>query len=629
MFRPNNGDQYREEDKLFVQQVLLRRFQGDQQLIYKDLPEFMEHPLLKELLQKHSALQDDIHRVFLEAGYGATTPAFALESAPVIASEDLHVSAPEVMEELVAEEENLIHAAAAIPNLEEVLAHQDVQAVEHVEEQLENLAVEKYAEENDADFLDVVADEKLESDELQETSPDLPESSPEFVASENELDAPSPEDVQDQDLGTEAYTAPAEGAPTQEEQRPVEPPIIPVKLNLPNAKTGQAYLQKIDLSPLHRKLESITEIVSTGFEAAGMQFIQGEALQIEGMPNEAGKFKVEILVKYAAEDDRPAQSYRLIGEIDIMPDPRKLWKELEPDASLPYQKPHLRSESLHMAGRTMVAASRRGRSHAHNGTFRDDDFEIQVNEAQSWYLMAVADGAGSAPYARRGAEIACQKVMEVLADKLDERLTEDLGALGSAWAQEPNEQLRGQIRNRIYDALSHAAYAGYKAIGEEAEAMGETPKAFHTTLLITIVRQYDFGYFVGTWWVGDGAVGILQRGKYLKVMGAPDGGEFAGQTRFLTMPDTWSDGSTVAKRIEFDIVEDFSAIMLMSDGISDPKFHTDYNMLQLENWDKLWDDLGEAVDFEHDNLKVDTQLLEWLDFWASGEHDDRTIAILY
>jgi len=35
------------------------------------------------------------------------------------------------------------------------------------------------------------------------------------------------------------------------------------------------------------------------------------------------------------------------------------------------------------------------------------------------------------------------------------------------------------------------------------------------------------------------------------------------------------------------------------------------------------------VAFDHDNLTAPDQLLEWLDFWAAGEHDDRTIAILF
>ncbi len=593
MFRPNNLDQDQDEERTFVQKALMRRFVGDQQLLYKDLPAFMEHPELKGIMGRYLALQDEIHATFLAAGFGAPEPEIALEAAdPDLADLPAEILLTEAMDASIATVEDPTELIAPIDEIEEVHPGLEVEEVAAFEPIADDMA-----------------------------DPELP-SEPQVDAT---AETPAPQEVEADDaVPTDEIDTPIE------KTKPIIPPSIPVKLNLPNGKIGQDYLQKIDISPLHRSLESLLEVVGTGFEAVGLSFTHDGELKIEGQPDDHGKFPVEILLRFAADGDRPAQDYRLQGEIDILPDPRKLWKELEPDASLPFQKSHFRSEALHMAGRTMIAASRRGRSHAHNGTFRDDEFELRVNEAQQWYIMAVADGAGSAPYSRRGSQIACDKAMEVLETKLnDERLATDIGALAGAWSREPSEQLRGQIRNRIYEALSHAAYAGYKAICEEAEAMGESPKAFHTTFLLTIVRQYDFGYFVATWWVGDGAVGVLQRGKYHKLMGIPDGGQFAGQTRFLTMPEIWTDGATVAKRIEFDVVQDFTAVVVMSDGVSDPKFQTDHNLLQRENWDALWDELSEVIDFEHDNLKADEQLLDWLDFWAAGEHDDRTIAILF
>ncbi len=77
------------------------------------------------------------------------------------------------------------------------------------------------------------------------------------------------------------------------------------------------------------------------------------------------------------------------------------------------------------------------------------------------------------------------------------------------------------------------------------------------------------------------------------------------------------------------IVPDFTALMLMTDGISDPFFETDANLARKEKWDELWKDLSAKVDFSDDNVKSKDQLLSWLDFWSPGNHDDRTIAILY
>ncbi|MDE6741447.1 MAG: protein phosphatase 2C domain-containing protein, partial [Muribaculaceae bacterium] len=69
--------------------------------------------------------------------------------------------------------------------------------------------------------------------------------------------------------------------------------------------------------------------------------------------------------------------------------------------------------------------------------------------------------------------------------------------------------------------------------------------------------------------------------------------------------------------------------MLMTDGISDPFFETDANLARKEKWDDLWASITAEVDLKDDNPQSAPQLLSWLDFWSPGNHDDRTIAILY
>jgi hypothetical protein len=88
-------------------------------------------------------------------------------------------------------------------------------------------------------------------------------------------------------------------------------------------------------------------------------------------------------------------------------------------------------------------------------------------------------------------------------------------------------------------------------------------------------------------------------------------------------------------RIRFEIIEDFTALILLTDGVADPKFETDANLNKIEKWDELWYDLNGnnedkiKVDFSKDNKQIADQLLEWLNFWSKGNHDDRTIAILF
>ena len=123
---------------------------------------------------------------------------------------------------------------------------------------------------------------------------------------------------------------------------------------------------------------------------------------------------------------------------------------------------------------------------------------------------------------------------------------------------------------------------------------------------------------------------VNQDNKTAIMLGMPDEGEYAGQTRFLTMPEIFSDPNKFYQRMNCRIVPDFTALFLMTDGVSDPKFETDANLKSYDKWSELWADLKEnGVELIDDNEEAACQLLNWLDFGSPGNHDDRTIAILY
>lgn len=174
-----------------------------------------------------------------------------------------------------------------------------------------------------------------------------------------------------------------------------------------------------------------------------------------------------------------------------------------------------------------------------------------------------------------------------------------------------------------------AAHKAHRVILETANANEDQPRDYSTTLLLAICKKFDFGWFVASFWVGDGAMCIYDKERqYIKLLGTPDGGEYAGQTRFLTMKEIFTPES-IMSRLKYSIEEDFSALLLMTDGISDPFFETDANLDKVEKWNELWDNINSEVDLTDDNTESQYQLLKWLDFWLPGNHDDRTIAILY
>lgn len=104
-----------------------------------------------------------------------------------------------------------------------------------------------------------------------------------------------------------------------------------------------------------------------------------------------------------------------------------------------------------------------------------------------------------------------------------------------------------------------------------------------------------------------------------------DSGEYSGQTRFLDSNEVTQEA--LLKRTRFTLCPDFTGFLLMTDGVSDPKFETEARLVELDAWDALWEDLQSGADLAGSN--PDIKLLEWLDFWSQGNHDDRTIAIIY
>jgi serine/threonine protein phosphatase PrpC len=421
------------------------------------------------------------------------------------------------------------------------------------------------------------------------------------------------------------------------------------KITFTNGKIGKEYETDFDFEKL--ELTEIAEVSFEGLEKIGLRYFPDEN-KIKGMPIEAGDHKITINLKRKDwTEGKPVLQREVVFIIN--PDPKSLWKNIpseQNETKIDYPKPDsdklfLKIESKKTKGmlgigkkeivcKDMVAASQRGRSHATEGKPRDDDFALYFDKETEWYVMVVADGAGSAPFSRRGSQIACQTSKNICSKYLaTDGISEILDFAINEYHKENSEKNRSDLYKALHsEILAKAAWEAYNNINDEATAKQRKPKEYATTLLLSICKKFDFGWFVGAFWVGDGGIGIYRKeSQEVKVLGEPDGGEFAGQTRFLTMQEIFSD----RVRTRFEIVDDFTAVILMTDGVTDPKFETDTNLNSIEKWHALWDDLNGnnedklKVDFSDDNEQVAEQLLKWLDFWSKGNHDDRTIAILF
>jgi hypothetical protein len=59
------------------------------------------------------------------------------------------------------------------------------------------------------------------------------------------------------------------------------------------------------------------------------------------------------------------------------------------------------------------------------------------------------------------------------------------------------------------------------------------------------------------------------------------------------------------------------------------------NLEKIEKWQEFLADLGGnneeriTVAFKPENTEIGGQLSAWMDFWSPGNHDDRTLAVIF
>ena len=390
-----------------------------------------------------------------------------------------------------------------------------------------------------------------------------------------------------------------------------------VRFQVDNARVGQAYQSKITVISPHDAGEISYKAES--FKFPDTQFYFDEDTQsIQGQPVEANP--IEFSFQFIAEDETRSAQCRL----NVIADPRSLWKVIEPEAGQEFVKTHLDQAMIDTPNYKIVAASRRGRSHEHVGSFRDDDFAIHLIEDSPWSVITVADGAGSAKYSREGSRIAVEIVQSEFQRYLNPYTIDDLNSDLAKWQVGSQDQVTVGIATKLNQQFHHVYYEIYKSILNQIELqatnLGANTKDFSTTLLVAVVCKLADKTFVSTFSVGDGAIALYSESN-LRLMNDPDGGEYAGQTRFLDR----SIAQDFTNRLKIGCFTDVDAILLMTDGISDPIFETDSGLLNLAKWQKLYAELDPMMKIE----SADTALLEWMPFYTPGHHNDRTMAVLW
>ncbi|HEX7870602.1 MAG TPA: PP2C family serine/threonine-protein phosphatase, partial [Chryseobacterium sp.] len=268
----------------------------------------------------------------------------------------------------------------------------------------------------------------------------------------------------------------------------------------------------------------------SGLDLAGLSF---EENTIKGVPFESDTYDLKIEF-FHIHDENNVEIKK--AQLFVNADPKDLWKNIPSDQEAPFHKADEALFKGNFSDKKIVVASQRGRSHAHEGKFRDDDFA--VNDLPNlWNIVSVSDGAGSAQLARYGSELATQSINNYF--KNEEVLAELDFHLNEIFNDENNESdAKQEIIKILYQGVSNT----FKTLKDKAEEHFVTLKDLHSTLIFALVKKFDFGYIILSFGVGDCPINLINEDfSNVKLLNTMDVGEFGGGTRFITMNEIFND----------------------------------------------------------------------------------------
>nr|WP_315026880.1 PP2C family serine/threonine-protein phosphatase [uncultured Chryseobacterium sp.] len=389
---------------------------------------------------------------------------------------------------------------------------------------------------------------------------------------------------------------------------------------LKNANSKQYYEFSFEMSDFPNiKIKNISNL-----EGTGLVF---DDHRISGIPDAVNVYNLHIEF-YHIHDEHSGEVKKI--QLLINANPKDLWKNIPNDKNAAFYKPEEDSLTGKFSDKKIVVASKRGRSHAHEGKFREDDFAVRQLSGD-WNIVSISDGAGSARLAREGSRIATDSINQFFSssDVLNEIEKEAL----AFYSPESSEEIQSEVKQNIIKILYKGVLSTYNILEKISSENEISLHDLNATLIFALVKKFSFGYVILTFGVGDCPINLINSDfSKVELLNKMDVGEFSGGTRFITMKEIFND--RIVSRFGITCVDNFSHLVLMTDGIYDPKFVTENKLEDLETWKIFFNDLKGnnddhlKVDFTNDT-EIDRQLLHWCDFWSRGNHDDRTLAIIY
>ena len=272
----------------------------------------------------------------------------------------------------------------------------------------------------------------------------------------------------------------------------------------------------------------------------------------------------------------------------------------------------------------IIGATRRGKKHAHDATYREDAFANETTD--KFTVLCVADGAGAYPYSRIGSQYATNELVHHLSSQL------------TRGAEKQTHREHVQFIGFLAQKLEKSIHYVINSLDKYAKKNDVSPKDFRCTLLTALFYHDERHQVVLLNQIGDGAICIYNKetGETEKLGGEGESGIHSGEvSRFV--PDKES------LEMNFHVLpegrmKDVDGIMLCSDGIEDPFYPMEKNSAhifqQFYNGVKPGELAGLGITQEeqlhvYGNPTEGASLENWMTFEKKGESDDRTMLAMF
>lgn len=331
--------------------------------------------------------------------------------------------------------------------------------------------------------------------------------------------------------------------------------------------------------------------------------LAGNELVLGGLPQNVGHLEIDL------EYERPSGS-RIVYRVGILY--VKPTRRCQPhNSSAPFQVEDKFSKYAVLGDWGKIAGgSIRGRDHEHQGSFREDCFDFTYVEAKKIGALVVSDGAGSAEFSRKGAEMICTSFCRIIGEYIDAGRFDVLS--GSRGEKDIDD---------CKAVILEAARRTHAELRDFSTENGIEFDKLYATMLACLFIPLDAGIVLISFAVGDGAMVAINPDGVVNLADM-DHGRLQNETLFLS-ETIFENKTDLAKRVKFFKLGSPCTVLTMSDGVFNPWFE----MVDADDqgvWLKKNEELSSCFDTEDPAGRIE----EMLGFKSSFSNDDRTIVVL-